>query len=93
VTRSEPELHVGKSRRGRLREKVALAIAAAHRGEEIALTNRFDALGNDVEVQGVGQAQDALHNRPVVVGTLQISNEGEVDLQQVNRESLEVGER
>ena len=59
----------------------------------VALLFGFDPFGNDLQVQGSAQLYERLNDGPGLGRHDQARDEGLVDLQHVDRELLEVGER
>src|SRR5262245_13235553 len=78
--------------RGRDREAVALDLVAAVRREQLELLLRLDALGHDLELEAVGEADDRERDHRVLRVGGDVAHERVVDLERVDREALEVGE-
>lgn len=70
-----------------LRERAALV------EQEVDLADRFDPLGDHVEAEAGGKADDGAHNRRVVLIMLDVADEALVDLERVDGVALEVRQR
>ena len=75
------------------REVVALAEVAADLAQHVELRAGLDALGDDLEADGLGEADDQAHERRVVVGEREALDELARDLQRVERQVAQVAER
>lgn len=73
-------------------EVVALAIVAAHGAQEIDLGGDFKAFGDDFHSEIVGQFHHGMKDRGVIAAGGGVADEGAVDLQYINGETMEVGE-
>src|SRR5690606_17675752 len=73
-------------------EIIALNLVAAPLQQECELGGGFDALGNDFEVQAVGQIDDGRHTGCVIRIAGDVAHETGVDLELVHREAFQVGE-
>src|SRR5438552_4393497 len=76
----------------RNREVIALDLVAAVRGEQLELLLRFHALGHDLEFEAVREADDRERDHRVLRVGGDVANEGVVDLERVDRETLQVRE-
>src|SRR5882762_5146065 len=76
----------------RYREVIALDLVAAVRGEQLELLLRFHALGHDLELEAVREADDRERDHRVLRVCGDVANEGVVDLERVDGETLEVRE-
>jgi len=85
--------HVDLSHRLRMMEQEALSGLAAEQGQLRLLLNGFDALGDGLEVQRVGDLDNRAAQRPVLLGPRQRTDEAAVKLEDVDRESLQIAER
>lgn len=75
-------------------EQEALGDVAAEGSHLLELCLVFDPLGNHAEPEGSGHADDGRdEGRCAALTSSQIANEGAVDLQLIDREALEMGER
>ena len=72
---------------------VALRPVAPEVGQNPELVGRLHAFGYRREVEGVGQLDDCLDDNGVVAFDPQAGRQGLVDLQGVDREAREVGQR
>src|SRR6185437_14118974 len=79
--------------RHRLGQQVALAVLAAHLGDQLALLAGLDALGDDRYAQRVGDRDDALGEGESPLRGGDAFDEGLVDLQYVDRQFPQVAER
>ena len=76
-------------------EEEALAVAAAEFEQGFALGAGFDAFGDDFDVERTREREDGAHDGGVAArqaGT-QVGDETAVDLQCVDRELVQVGQR
>ena len=73
-------------------QEVALTVLAAHGDQQVALDLGFDAFGDDVEVQGAGDADDALDQSEPLVGDGDPVDERLVDLEDVDGELAQVAQ-
>lgn len=71
----------------RAAEEIALAGGAAEAAEEFQVFLAFDAFGDGMEAEGIGDAHDGLEEAGVRLGA---AEEGLVDLQGFKREAAEV---
>src|SRR5437667_11420839 len=78
--------------RRRDREVIALDLVAAVRGEQLELLLRFHALGHDLEFEAVREADDRERDHRVLRVGGDVANEGVVDLERADRETLEARE-
>jgi hypothetical protein len=74
-------------------EQVALAEGAPFVDEGVPLDLVFDALRDDVELEGAGEVEQAADDGGEVPRVVDAINERPVDLEDVERELLEVAER
>jgi len=81
------------AQRHRAAEQVALQVVAAVGFEEFQLFDGFYALADHLQVQGVGHDDDGLDDLAVFLAAWHILQEGSVDLQDVQRQAFEVGQR
>ncbi len=72
---------------------VALRDIAPQVDEPIELLLRLDALGDGHQAQAVGQSDDGAHDRVGVGAGPEAGDEAPIDLDAVDREALEVGQR
>src|SRR5271165_5599424 len=77
----------------RLREEKALPELTPDGPKTVHLVFLLDALGDGLKVQRVSELDDGLGKHAAVCGLPDIVNEGLVDLQDVDREPLQVAER
>ena len=61
--------------------------------QEVELRDRFHAFGDDFQLHIVRHGDDAARNRGIVTVFRQVADERAVNLQTVDREALEIGER
>ncbi|MDP9397604.1 MAG: hypothetical protein M3P96_07150 [Actinomycetota bacterium] len=92
------ERGVGQVGRERLRGEglgvvEALAVLAAHREQLVDLRRALDSFGDGAQLQRGAELGDGLHERPVLGPPVQAGDEGTVDLQGVDGELLEIGQR
>lgn len=80
-------------RRHRLAEQKALVSSAAVVIEQFKLRLGFHALGYDIQGQVMRHADDGLDDHNIVGVGGNILDEGFIDLQLIQRQSLEIGER
>src|SRR5205809_3056712 len=78
--------------RRRNREVIALDLVAAVRGEQLELLLRFHAFGYDLEFEAVREADDRERDHRVLRIGCDVANEGVVDLERVDRKTLQVRE-
>src|SRR3989475_4797180 len=78
--------------RRRNREVIALDLVAAVCGEQLELLLCFHALGNDLELETVREADDRERDHRVFRVRGDVADEGVVDLERVDRETLQVRE-
>src|SRR4051812_23296614 len=71
-----------------LGEVKTLHFIAGVRGEKLELTLRFDAFGDHLELQAVGQPDDGDRDRRAVRIHGDVPDESAVDLQRVERKTL-----
>src|SRR5882762_10484653 len=76
----------------RYREVIALDLVAAVRGEQLELLLRFHALSHDLEFEAVREADDRERDHGVLRVGGDVANEGVVDLERIDRETLQVCE-
>src|SRR6266480_954312 len=76
----------------RNREVIALDLVAAVRGEQLELLLRFHAFGYDLEFEAVREADDRERDHRVLRIGCDVANEGVVDLERVDRKTLQVRE-
>src|SRR5947209_18055441 len=76
--------------RRRNREVIALDLVYAVSGEQLELLLRFHAFGHDLEFEAVREADDGERNHRVLRIARDVANEGMVDLERVDRETLQV---
>jgi len=69
-------------------EQIALLTYASQAQQYIALCLGLDALGDDGDIQALSQRKDCANNRNVVRVDEQVTNEGLVDFQLVQRQTL-----
>src|SRR5699024_402963 len=74
-------------------EQVALQVVAAARGEEVALGLGLDALGDHLQAEAVAEGDDGGGDLAVGAVLADVPHEAAVDLQQVDIELAQVGER
>src|SRR5665647_3910533 len=74
-------------------EEIALHHVAAFVGEEAELLLGFHALGDDRHLQAMAEPDDGPDDRGRLRVAAEIDDEGAVDLDLVERESLQIGER
>src|SRR3954462_15590077 len=79
--------------RARHLEQVALTEVAAQRREHLALVGPLDALRDGLEMERPGDVQDRADERFGVVLAAQPLDEAAVDLQDVDREALQIAQR
>ena len=79
--------------RRRLADEIALHHVAALVGEEAELFLGFDALGDDRHVEAVAEADHRADDRRRLRVAAEIHDEGAVDLDLVERERLQIGQR
>ena len=77
----------------RSREQVPLAQRAAEADEPFGLVGLLDALGNDLEPERPPEIDDRPGDRGPLAGRRDAGDERAVDLQDVDREALEVAQR
>jgi hypothetical protein len=70
-----------------------LDLVAAEVAQAAQLPLRLDALGDDPQRQAVAEVDDRLHDDLVVRAVLEVLHERLVDLQPLDRQALDVGER
>ena len=75
------------------REEVALGVVAAEPAQLRELGLVLDPLGDHVQREGAGHADDRLDDRRALLLDPERVDEGAVDLQRVEGEAVEVGER
>src|SRR6266581_719395 len=78
--------------RRRNREVIALDLVAAVRGEQLELLLRFHALGHDFQFEAVREADDRECDHGVLGVGGDVANEGVVDLERIDRKTLQVCE-
>ena len=66
---------------------------AALAAQELQLLEALDALGHDLQVEVVAEADDGAHDGGILGVHREVVDEGAVDLERVEREALEVVER
>src|SRR5581483_4372232 len=74
-------------------EKVSLRVLASAVAEELHLRFRLDAFGLNFETQRVGHGNDCGNDRKIVGVVGNIAHEGAVDLELVDRKTLEIRQR
>ena len=76
-------------------EEEALAVAAAEFEQGFALGAGLDAFGDDFDVERAGESEDGAHDGGVAArqSGAQVGDEAAVDLERVNRELVQVGQR
>ena len=77
----------------RAAEQVALATVAADLAQARQLQRGLDALGDHRQAEGVAELDDGLDDRRVLGVDAQAVDERAVDLDRLDREPLQVGER
>ena len=78
--------------RSRLAEEEALEFIAAFRGQTRELLLRFHALGRCLDTQAAAQSDHGADDRKAVFLSGQITNEGLIDLDPVEREAAQIAE-
>ncbi|MCY1187615.1 hypothetical protein D9M73_286140 [compost metagenome] len=73
-------------------EQITLDEIATLLGEELVLLHGFHAFGDHLQVQGMGHDDDGLDNFHVLPAVRHILNEGTIDLQGVQGQTLEIGQ-
>ena len=73
--------------------EIALGMVAAQFPQAARLTVRLDALRRDLKLQASSQADDGGDDRLVVGILLQVPHEAAVDLDMIDRELLQMGQR
>lgn len=86
------ELGIGLDRL-RLPGEIALHLVAALQRQERELAFGLDALGENRNVQAVPERDDGAHDRHRMVIIVEIANEDPVDLDLLEREGVQVGQR
>ena len=71
----------------------ALEDIAAFVAQRVELALRFDTFGDDFHRQAVRHGDHGAGYRQIVAAVRQVADEGAVDLEDVHRQFLEVGER
>lgn len=66
---------------------------AANTGQKVTLRFRFNALGNHPQTEALAQGDDSAANRGIVGIGEQVTDEGLINLQLAQRQSLQVGKR
>src|SRR6202042_3758522 len=84
----QQRLDVGRRDRGAAQE--TLVPVASHELQKSELFGRFDALGDYLEPQLVGQRDDRTHDGYVTGIEIQVADEAAVDLELIDRKSLQV---
>jgi len=79
--------------RHRAAEQVALNEIAARTLEKFVLLQAFHAFGDHLQMQGVRHDDDCLDDLHVRRGIGNVDDERTVDLQCVQRQALEIGQR
>jgi hypothetical protein len=79
--------------RNRARIEIALAKAAAHHLQALGLPLRFDALGDDLHAEAVGDPDQRLDDHAAPGAAFDAADEGAVDLDDVDREIQQMGQR
>src|SRR5689334_20899091 len=82
----------GAARRHRPAEQEALAELAAEIGQDLGLLAGLDALGDDHDAEIVAEPDDAAHQLEVALALGHPADEELVDLEDVDREAVQVGE-
>ena len=77
-------------RRQRLAEIIALDFVTEIGVQEIELLRSFHAFGDDAQTQAVAERDDGLGNRRAVVVGDNVTNEGLIDFEAIDREAFEV---
>src|ERR1019366_10444085 len=90
---SSGELRLEDVDRHRLAEQEALEGQAAVALEEAALRLGLDPFGDDGEAEALGQRDDRVRDRRVVGPAGQVAYDRAVDLDLVERQPREIGER
>src|SRR5947209_19042214 len=75
------------------REQVALGAFAAEGPELVELLSPLDTFCDDAELEGASQGEHGAHDGGVFGVAPQPGDEGVVDLENVDREAAEMGER
>ena len=88
-----PQHGFKRLRRYRAAIEVALELVATTGLEKVQLCAGFYAFGNGAQAQAVGQRDDGVHNRFVLVVHREALHKGLVYLELVNLKSLEVAQR
>src|SRR5262249_56294990 len=91
-TRAADEPRVGVDR-GRPAHQVALDVVAGFAGQERQLVARLDAFGHHRHAQSARQADDGAHDGGRLRVAVDVGYEGAVDLDRVEWERLQVGQR
>ena len=81
---------VGRNWRG---QQIALILVAAELSQCRQLPLRFHPLGSHTQVQAVGHGDDGPDDGGVVGIRLDVAHEGAVDLQRIDRQLFQIGER
>src|SRR6202521_1746042 len=74
-------------------DEISLSLVAAHLLEEAEGGRVFDAFGDDPLPELVGKINAGLHDRAIPFAGAHFHDEGTVDLDFVDRQSAQVGER
>ena len=74
-------------------DAVALGNVAAQLQQDQAVFRRLDALGDNVSVEGAGEADDAFDDGQIVRVVEHVADEGLVDLERIGGQTAEVGQR
>src|SRR5690606_7428608 len=77
----------------RLREQKALSEVTARRSQQFILGTRLDALGHDLEAELVRQQDDGLAKGQIRALRAQVRYKGLIDLEVVDGELAQVGQR
>src|SRR5713226_9885340 len=77
-------------RRQRPRKVIPLDLVTAVRAQEFQLLLGFDAFGNNLLLQAMRHTDDGDRNRSVIRIGGDVTDEGEVDLERIDREALEI---
>src|SRR5436309_978978 len=82
-------------RRGilRMRQEESLGVLAPEFAQPVELAFGLDALGNRVELQRLRQPDDRTRERRLLRVAVDTDDERSIDLQDVDREALEVAQR
>ncbi len=73
--------------------EVSLKALVAERDQRIALLGRLDALGDDLQAEGLAQGDDRGGDRRIVGIAMHIGDEAAIDFYLVDRQTLQVVQR